>query len=117
MNNLVRFNLSSLSELHGGRALETFQEATKRAVLDCLERPGDKRARKVVMQMTIVPVPLIQGNTIDCDSAEGSFQIKCTIPQWETESINFGVQNDGNLIFNPDSPRDHKLATPLFDNE
>ena len=38
------------------------------------------------------------------------------IPQYETQSVNFGVQQSGDLIFNPDSPRDHRQAT-LLDEE
>lgn len=113
---LQRFSLASMSQLDGGMAVETFQDAVQRAVKDCIERPGDKRARKVVFQLTIVPVPIITGNTIDCDGAKGTFQCKVKIPDWETREVDFGVQNSGDLIFNPDSPRDHKQMT-LLDSE
>ena len=46
------------------------------AVKDCLDRPADKRARKVVLQLTLKPVARISGTTVDCDGADGTFQCK-----------------------------------------
>jgi hypothetical protein len=112
---LQRFSLSKLSDLDGGRAIETFQNALKVAVKDCLDRPGDKRPRKVVLQMTLKPVARIDGATIDCDGADANFQCKTMLPHYETPNVNFGVQQSGDLIFNPDSPRDHKQTTLLND--
>lgn len=110
---LKRLSLDSLRELDSGLAVETFQQAVQRAVKDCLDRPAEKKARKVILQMTIVPVPVINGNTIDCDGVKGAFQCRCKVPDVELQQIDFGVQKDGNLIFNPDSPRDHRQATML----
>ena len=113
---LMRLSLESIKQLDGGAAMETFQTAVQRAVKDCIDRPGDKRARKVILQLAITPVSTVTGNTIDCDGAKGLFQCKVKIPDWETREVDFGVQNSGDLIFNPDSPRDHKQMT-LLDGE
>ena len=66
---LQRFDLNTMNALDGGITPAMFQDAVRRAVKDCIERPGDKRARVVTLQMKIVPVPLISGNTIDCEGA------------------------------------------------
>lgn len=110
---LQRFSLETIKDLDSGRAVAAFQAGVRRAVQDCLDRPGVKAPRKVIMQLTLVPVPIITGNTIDCDGAKGIFQAKCKIPDWETQEVDFGVQNSGDLLFNPDSPRDHKQMTML----
>ncbi|MGA2035378.1 MAG: hypothetical protein ABSG68_24285 [Thermoguttaceae bacterium] len=110
---LQRLTLANIGELDNGLALETFQTALKRAVKDCLDRPGDKRARKVTLQMNVTPVAQIQGNAIDCDGAKGVFLCKCRIPDYETREVDFGVQQTGDLLFNPDSPNDHKQITLL----
>jgi hypothetical protein len=110
---LKRFNLDTMKDLDSGRAVEAFQTATQRAVQDCMDRPGDKRARKIVLQLTLIPVARIDGNTIDCDGAKGTFQCRCKIPDWETQEVDFGVQQSGDLIFNEDSPRDHRQMTLL----
>jgi hypothetical protein len=114
---LKRLSLENLKDLDGGRALEAFHDQLKRAVLDCLDRPGDKRARKIVLQFTALPVPVINGNTIDCDSVKGTFQCRCKLPDHETRTYDFGVQQSGDLIFNPDSPEDHRQMTMLEDGE
>ena len=114
---LKRLSLESIKELDGGAAMQTFQTAVQRAVKDCIDRPGDKRPRKVVLQLAITPVPVIQGNVIDCDGAKGAFQCKVKIPDWETRTVDFGVQNSGDLIFNPDSPHDHRQTTMLAEDE
>ena len=110
---LQRLSLESIGSLDGGATMETFQLAVQKAVTDCINRPNDKRARKVNLQLTLVPVPVVTGNTIDCDGAKGTFQCKVRIPDYETREVDFGVQNSGDLIFNPDSPRDHKQMTLL----
>lgn len=114
---LKRFDLTTIDTLDGGITPAMFADACRRAVKDCIERPGDKRARKVILQLTIVPVAVVTGNTIDCDGAKGTFQCKAKIPDFETREVDFGVQNSGDLIFNPDSPRDHKQMTLLEDGD
>ena len=110
---LMRLSLESIKEVQGGVALEMFQDALHHAVKDCIDRPGDKRARKVTMQMNITPVAVTNGNTIDCEGAKGVFQCRAKMPDRESAEIDFGVQNSGDLIFNPDSPRDHRQTTLL----
>jgi hypothetical protein len=111
--NLMRLTLGSMQELDGGKAEETFLDAVRVAVKDCLNRPGDKRARKIVLQLTLKPVARMEGTTIDCDGAQGTFQCKTLLPHYETREVNFGVQQSGDLIFNPDSPADHRQTTLL----
>jgi hypothetical protein len=113
---LQRLTLETIKDLDSGIAMETFQTAVQRAVKDCLDRPGDKRARTVVLQFKITPVATITGNTIDCDGAKGIFQCKTKIPEFETREVDFGVQQNGDLIFNPDSPLNHNQMT-LLDEE
>lgn len=112
---MLRFDLESMNHLDGGITPKMFQDAVRRAVKDCLERPGDDRARTVVLQLKLKPVAVTNGNTIDCEGCDGVFQCKTKIPDFETRSVNFGVQNSGDLIFNPDSPRDHRQTTLLED--
>lgn len=114
-SNLKRLTLESVGALAGGEAMEMFQKLVRRAVLDCMDRPGDKRVRKITLQLDLVPVPVITGNTIDCDSCNGTFQARCKIPDHATRQVNFGVQNSGDLIFNPDCPENHRQATMLED--
>lgn len=122
---LQRLSLESMKRLDAGRAMEAFQLCVERATQDCVDRPGDNRARKVLLQMTFKPVTVVNGNTIDCDGAKGSFQCRVKIPDWETQEVDFGVRETrdergdkhATLVFNEDSPRDHRQRTMLPDDE
>jgi len=95
---LKELTLANLKDLDFGKASTTFEVALQRAVKDCLDRPGDDRPRTVVLELKITP---------------GRFRIKCALPNWETQVVDFGVRNNGKLVFNEDSPRDHRQQTLL----
>lgn len=114
---LQRLTLEAMSNLDYGKAMIAFQRQLERAAHDCIDRPGDKRARKVTLQFNIVPVPQIDGNTINCDSVKGTFTIRCKVPDYETDAVDFGISRDGSLVFNPDSPANHRQSTMLDDDE
>jgi hypothetical protein len=44
---LTEFNVQSLADLDDGRVSIAFAQELRRAVIDCMDRPGDKNARKV----------------------------------------------------------------------
>lgn len=106
--------LDTLKDLDFGKAESAFRIALERAVRDCLDRPGDDRQRKVIFQLTLKPVAEIMGQTISCEGAQGAFQVRCKIPDWETQAVDFGVKQNGTLYFSEESPRDHKQTT-IFD--
>jgi hypothetical protein len=113
---LPKLNLATMPTVDGGVTAEMFQANVRKAVKDCIDRPADKRPRIVTLQMKIVPVMVVNGNVIDCDGAKGTFNCKTKIPDYETRELDFGVQNSGDLYFNPDSPNDHRQMT-LLDGE
>jgi len=110
---LKRLDLETLREIDSGMVMELFHAALEHAVKDCMERPADKRARKVVLQLTLAPVVSIQGNTIDCDGVRGAFQCRAKLPDMETKVYDFGVQQGGKLVFNEDSLTNHRQSTLL----
>lgn len=116
VDKLQRLTLKTMEEVDYGKAMLAFQQALKRAVLDCIDRPGDKRARKITLQLNLTPVAEINGNTIDCESAKGTFQVRFKPPDYETTAVDFGVRNNGELVFNPNSPDNHRQET-MFDGE
>lgn len=116
-NKLKRLTLKTMEQLDYGKAMIAFQRQLERAVHDCIDRPGDKRARKITLQFNVVPIPEIDGNTIHCDSAKGTFTIRCKVPDYETSIVDFGITREGDLVFNPDSPADHRQETFLDDDE
>lgn len=110
---LEKLTVDSLTRIDFGSVAEAFKSHIGRLVKDCVDRPGVKAVRKVTLELKLTSVAEVHGNTIDCVGAKGVFRIKSSIPEHETQAIDFGVRADGSLVFNEDSPRDHRQATLL----
>lgn len=93
---LREFNLSSITDLDGGRVAEAFDQAVKRAVKDCEDRPGETKPRTVVLQLDLVPVMDESG---DVGSVAGAFQVKDTCPTRKSRVYDFSPRR-GMLVFN-----------------
>jgi len=111
MSQLMKLTLDVIGEVDCGRALQAFQSCQQIAVRDCIDRPGVKTKRKVILEMNVWPVAEIDGNTIDCESITATFKAKYNLPNYETQELDFGIRNGGDLVFNPDSPTNHKQKT------
>ena len=112
-----RLTLGTLEELNFVQAEAAFKQLLAQAVKDCIDRPAVKAGRKVTMQLTVTPIASVRGNTIDCESASGVLTLRAKCPDYETDQISFGVQNDGSLIFNPDCPDNYRQQTLLEEEE
>lgn len=110
---LERLTIDALARIDFGSVAAAFKTHVERLVRDCVDRPGVKNARKVALELKLTPVAEVRGNTIDCGGAKGVFRIKSSIPDHETQAVDFGVRHDGSLVFNEDSPRDHRQSTLL----
>lgn len=100
-------SLTNLNLLDYGKCNAAFQRLLKQAVQDCDDRPALKKKRKITLTLELEPVMSISGNTIDCESVKGSFQLKISLPNMQTDTIDFGIRNNGDLYFNPDAPENH----------
>lgn len=114
---LKRLTLKALEDVDFGKASLAFQQNLTRAVHDCINRPGDKRKRKIELHLELEPVSEVDGNIIACERTKGKFKILCKLPVIETDPVDFGINNDGDLVFNPDSPKDFRQATFLDDED
>ena len=110
-----KLTLSSIEELNFGQAEAAFKTLLAQAVKDCIDRPAVKAGRKVTMQLTVTPIASVRGNTIDCETASGVLTLRAKVPDYETDTISFGVQHDGSLVFNPDCPDNVRQQTLLED--
>lgn len=115
MPDLKELNLATISDVDFGKADKAFQMALKRVVADCIDRPADKRVRKVTLQITLKPVVDIIDNLVTCEGASGAFQVRAKMPDYETGEVDFGVKNNGSLFFNPESPRNHRQECLEFE--
>lgn len=121
--NLVELDLESLKQLQGGAVFQQVQKLIQAAVLDCENRPAEERARKVTLQLEIKPVSRIE--EIDethtrrvLDGLKLSLQMDVKCPTRKTIEFDCGVGDNHTLLFNPDSPHNHRQhGLPLtFDN-
>jgi len=85
----VELSLTSLEELDDGRVSKAFQHELKRAVQDCIDRPGDKKPRKVVLELELVPVVNTENGLLECEGADGEFTIKSKVPTRRSKKYGF----------------------------
>ena len=55
MRDLKQLTLATLAEIDGGRLAIAFEQALRRCAIDCDDRPGEKKARTVSMQISVEP--------------------------------------------------------------
>lgn len=102
------FNTESLARLDGGRLRVGLDLALKRLVDDCADRPGLKKARRVTLEIEILPV--MEGGG-ELDSVIVEFGIKERIPARSSKAYNMRAGHDGALLFNELAPEDVDQGT------
>lgn len=105
---LLTLKLETLKDLDFGRPAVAFEQGLADAVRDCVDRPGDKRPRRVTLDLIIAPVP---DDTGVCDSVTGEFKIKTTLPHRQTKPYSFGLNRQGKLFFSEYAPENVDQAT------
>ena len=104
---LVKFSLESLVSLDAGRIRETVDQAIKRCFDDCEDRPAHDAARRVSIELSIVPVVAGEGRLDSCDVF---VDVKERIPARKSKRYNAQVRRDG-VYFNEASPDDADQLT------
>ena len=110
---VLQFTLKNLEDLDGGKGAVAFEQHVRRAALDCMDRPGDKAARKVVLEVTLIPVMEAGG---DCTTVDAQIKVSSAVPKHQTKPYSFGLRRGGMLVFNPDSV-DNVNQTTLMDGD
>lgn len=113
---LVELDASTLAELGEGAVGQQVLLLLKQAVADCRNRPKDKRARKLILAVSITPKAeeveeddertktVLTGTDVEID-----FDLK--IPKRKTMKFDCGLASSGLLVFNPRSPTNHRQRT------
>ena len=86
-----------MEDLDGGRIHEAFASELRRVVMDCDDRPGDNKPRKVSLEFQVVPLIDDEGNL---DSCAGKFHVSSTVPKRRSKVYSFAVRSGGALVFN-----------------
>lgn len=110
---LKKFGLDTLKDLEAGKAHQAFNLHMTRAAQDCFDRPGDDKARTVIMQVDIKPVLDDDGS---CSEVKAQIQVRSKVPTHRTRVYSFGLHSHGHLSFNEDDPMDISAPT-MFEDE
>ena len=76
---------------------------------DCINRPGDKTPRKIILEMVFLPIIDQDG---ECDEVEMTLECKSKVPVYRTRGHRMRVTRGG-IGFNIDSP-DNPNQQSLF---
>lgn len=116
---LEELNFQTLDLLDDGVAVKQCMKLIQQALADIKSRPGEKRPRKVLMQLDLTPKVVIERDDETGHSETTlvgvGLQIKmdCRMPNRGTLQYDLGISGD-RLVFNRNSPLDHRQPT-LFD--
>lgn len=92
-----KLSLRTIEKLDDGRIAAAFKIALQRAIRDCENRPANRKSRKVMLQVEVLPHLNDDGRCYDCDF---SFAIKESLPQANSAKYRGCIKHDGSLLFN-----------------
>src|SRR6478672_5613482 len=97
---LLKFGTNTLPQLDGGRLQADVDKSLLRCVEDCKDRPNLDTARKVMIELILMPYADETGDVV---SINLDYQVKPTLPPMKREGLSLGVQKSGQLVFNENS--------------
>jgi hypothetical protein len=92
--------LSTLPAVADGKIASQFDKLLERAVEDCRSRPQVGGARKVILEVSIIPLP---DDTGELDSTEVSFELKTKAPSRQSRAYSMGAKKTNTLYFNTEN--------------
>lgn len=111
---LLEFDLETLRQLGGGAVFNQIARLIQQCVDDCEKRPGEKRARKVMINLELSPKsheePGIEEDSVRLLADGIDLVIKCDnkLPNRKSMSFDCGIAKGGKLLFNPHNPINHR---------
>lgn len=122
--NLVELDLSTIQQLQGGAVFKQVQKLIAMAVSDCESRITDRRPRKILLCLEVSPktrVEMIDDTHSETvlDGLKLRLKKDVKFPTRETIEFDCAVGENHALLFNPDSPHNHRqVGLPLtFESE
>lgn len=112
--NETPLSLENLKQLDLGKISVAFDAELQRAVKDCMDRPGDKKARKVAIIFLLAPTDESTGTGDANDVLHVGCEITSVVPKRRTRVYAMRPRVNGSLTFHLDSPDDPR-ANMLYD--
>lgn len=105
-----QLNVNNLQHIHGGRVAQAINHEMRNAIRDCVERPGDKGKRCVVIKMDFTPV--LDESTAALDVVNAQFNVTSKLPARVSKAYPMlATAEEGCLQFQPESPNDPRQAS------
>lgn len=107
--------LGSLDELDGGKIGRLVKNHLRRAADDCYDRPSDDRARKVTIEIELVPIDDGHGSA---ESVKTRVKCVCKVPHHQSRPYEMRIANRGSgLLFNSGAPDNLAQHTMAFEGD
>lgn len=104
----VQLSLANLKELGNGVLDAAFRKDLEFCIRDCVDRPADRRPRKVALVMAIEPVIEEDGT---CETVSAEFEVRAAIPTRRSRKYSLSAKASGACWFNSESQDDVKQGT------
>jgi hypothetical protein len=99
---IQKLSFESLATVDGGSLNEQFENALKRASLDCQSRPGESKGRVITLKVTATPI--VDQNGF-CEEAKWCVDVTDKIPCYKSPEFMASLRRDGSFVFTEDSVR------------
>ena len=109
----VVLSFESLADLDEGRINKLLLHHLQRIAHDCLSRPADKTARKVILEFAAKPI--LDPDDGSCEAVKFEIEARSKVPVYRSRQYEMRVTNKG-FLFNRDFP-DAVDQQPLFEKE
>lgn len=93
----TELTLENLPKLDFGKISIAFGDHVKRAVDDCMDRPGDSSTRKVVLEVLVNPAKDQSGQ---CEDVELACVVASRLPVHRSKTFMCRPRKGGHLMFN-----------------
>lgn len=111
----MNLNLAALSHIDSGKVNLAFQRAIEDCLRDVVDRPRDKKARKITMEFSIVPVlgeDPADENKLLATGTTGEIKIRTSIPDRITKPYSFALTETKDAMGNPKPTAYFSLNSP-----
>lgn len=111
---LKELSLATLQEAHNRAIAIAFDEELQRVIEDLKNRPNEKKARSLNLQISFTPVADDNDATL-LDATNITFQVSSSVPKRKSSAITLVPRGNG-LVFS-DNTRDarHRTLDKMFD--
>jgi hypothetical protein len=109
----MELTLENLKDLDFGKLSVAFDQHIRRAVGDCMDRPGDDHERKVILTFGLRPE---KSQEADCDHVMLEGQVTSKVPAHRSRVFQCAPRKGGHLVFDSLSP-EHVEQMSLEDEE